>query len=292
MVERAAGAGGRTGPPLSFRRDASDIQGCAGGNRDRVNGASRTTNSNSLQTMSQITSEPTEAYSASSARPRTTGLLQPQHSSVDSARCQPIGSVPPTSQRDSRVQQVLLSPVIKDGSFSSSAIDHHHPPRLARNITLGDLRSTATRAASAAVSSVVASAVDDQCFTKGIGNGEASTNASAGGKLVPRQGWQAGSAWGGRSRGGVENREVGGSSRRLRMSDGMLGGDSSRLPFLETSTAWGGGRLPAQNTQQQNSELSELGISFGVSSLRGHRPYMEDEYKVRPCTYIHIYIEK
>lgn len=123
----------------------------------------------------------------------------------------------------------------------------------------------------------MASAVDDRCFTKGIVNGEASNKASAGGKIVPRQGWQAGSAWGGRSKGGVENRELVGSSR-IR----LMGGDASQLPFLETATAWRGGREPTQNSQQQNSELSELGISFGVSSLRGHRPYMEDEYKVRP----------
>lgn len=292
MADRAAGAGGRTGPPLLFRRGANDIQGCVGGIRNRANGASTTTNSNSLQAKRQITSEPTEAYSASSARPRTTGSLQPQHSSVDSTRRQAIGSVPPSSQCDNRVQQVLLSPVIKDESFSSSSVDHHHAPRLARNITLGDLRSTAARAASAAVASAsaVASAVVEQRLTKGTGNGEASTNASAGGKIVPRQGWQAGSAWGGRGRGGVENREVTGSSRRLRMSDGILGGESSRLPFLDTATAWGGGRELAQDPQHQNSEFSELGISFGVSSLRGHRPYMEDEYKVRPpCTHRDIH---
>ncbi|CBJ30304.1 conserved unknown protein [Ectocarpus siliculosus] len=111
--------------------------------------------------------------------------------------------------------------------------------------------------------------------------------------MIARRRWQMGATLGG---GGVG--AAGGSARPLivrQSSNGhsrpgspevVTAGRGSRLPLLDSTPT-----LPQQQqTQRQRSmhvsaesnDLFEHGLSFGVSTLKGHRPYMEDEFKVIP----------
>lgn len=91
------------------------------------------------------------------------------------------------------------------------------------------------------------------------------------GLFVRRGGQQRGSS----SQDVAVNRRLSSDGGRHHIAPpGALGAVLSRLPLLEQ------GQRHSPTFSIENAELSEYGIAYGVSALRGRRPYMEDEYKV------------
>lgn len=241
----AAGSGSQPGIAL-FRKTVH--------HQDRNNGA----NMAGLQAMRQLSNE--ADASSSAARPQTTGSV---HQSVAATRRQSMGSIH-TTQHSS-------GPRLPTSPDTPSSSRNQQQPRLTRNLTLSDFRSTA--AAAAAV------AAGGSHYWSGARIGE----GGARGAVVPRHGWQAEGSRGGQGGGTV--RGIGDSGGRPSVPDRPLRRTLSRLPLLES--AGGPGHTQQQQQQQrllansvENGELAEHGLSFGVSALKGRRPYMEDEYKV------------
>lgn len=204
---------------------------------------------------------------SSSARPRTTGSLG---QSVVAARRQSMGSI--------RSVHTNRPP--------SGHQHQHQQPRLTRNLTLGDLRWTASTAMAAIAGGPNAGGADGDSGRVGGGSGG----------VMARRGWQAGAIRGGSSSGvdsgSLRQPVTGDSSGRLRSgsAEAPSGDMLSRLPLLESTSPPGKLRQQQQHQQLQlqgnahvsveNSDLSEHGLSFGLSALKGRRPYMEDEFKV------------
>lgn len=265
---RGAGLVVRDGAPL-FRRTNNTAHpnyqhhrgGSSGGGRD-ASGAGP-----GLQAMHQFAAEASAASSSAAARPRTTGSVQ---QSVTGVRRQSTGSILSTQQRHH-----LMSPVLVGGGGRNNQHLHHHhlhnqPSRLTRNLTLSDLSSSAP------------------------GLGGARRDSEDG--LLTRRGWQVGGAHGAAGQDGraivvgapaAAAASVGGRGGindvdgRPSIAPGTLGAVLSRLPTLESGQQQQQQRSPSIKSCVENVELSEHGMCFGVSALKGHRPYMEDEYKVR-----------
>lgn len=203
-----------------------------------------------LQAMRQYAAETTATFST--VRPRTTGSVR---LSITGARRQSTGSTHPDKQHHHRSSS---------GDISSR---HSQQPHLTRNLTLGDLRWPASTAAAVA-----------GAHRAGIGS---TRDTGVGSGTAVRRGWQVGTTRGQGT--GMPPRLLGDSGRRPSSPDGPSGGVLSRLPLLETSRADGHvqqQQQPSMLGSLENSELQEHGMSYGVSALKGHRPYMEDEYKV------------
>ena len=264
------GGGGREGSPL-FRKANNNNAQPSRSNTERAG----------LQAMRQFAADvnrgagssppPNPAYTV--ARPKTTGSV---NQSVAGGRRQSMGSIrsahnnnssraPPNGQRQQQQQQ-----------------QQQQRPRLTRNLTLGDLRWTATAAAAAMGGGLPGAGVDNG------GNGG----------IMARRGWQVGTTRGGSSSSGISGSNLrqlvvgDASSGRSRQGSAELptGEGLSRLPLLESSSP---DKLRQHQEEQrqlqlqgnihvsvENSDLSEHGLSFGLSALKGRRPYMEDESKV------------
>lgn len=255
-VSGGGGGGVRVASPL-FRKPNNNAQPGLQAMRQFVADAGRNAGSSSLLSST-----------SSSARPRTTGSLG---QSVVAARRQSMGSIRSThANRPPSGHQQQQPP-------------QQQQPCLTRNLTLGDLRWTASAAVAAIAGGANASGAD------GGGGGS--------GGVTARRGWQAGVVRGGSGidGGGAHQPVAGDSSYRLQSgsAEAPSGDALSRLPLLESPSP--PGKLQQQPHQQQhqqllqgnahvsveNSDLSEHGLSFGLSALKGRRPYMEDEFKVR-----------
>ena len=260
MGESVTGGGVRTGRHL-LRSAANSIH-----EQDPLKGRG---GAPPRETMHQFGPEVLTMYS--SVRPRTTESVQ--QSSVVGARRQSSGST--HQMLHSNGFRHLFSPVNDDWSYVAR---RQQPPALTRNFTLGDLRSTEVRAAAAAAA--VAAATGSRPG-KVVGDADPATPAND--RFFTHQGWQTG-----RTRrsheGGLQGQEMNVNSTGWpNMYDGTLERYVSQLPLLEAFA--GGGLRQAQQHHAtvgtvENSDLSEHGISFGVSALKGRRPYMEDEFKV------------
>lgn len=249
-----SGVGGREASPL-FRRTNNNAQ------QDR--------NNPGLQALRQFASDATATSRSPGpthvvARPRTTGSMSQY---LDQARQQSISSIRSTAHSNNSRPP------------SGHQQQQQQQPRLTRNITLGDLRWTPPAA-------VVLGGKHKE------GRDDTGGDTSGGGRdMIARRGWQVGSTLGG---GGVG--AAGSSARPLivrQSSNGhsrpgspevVTGGRGSKLPLLDSAPT-----LPQQQqTLRQRSmhgsvestDLFEHGLSFGVSALKGRRPYMEDEFKV------------
>lgn len=268
-VERGGrgGAGGRGGvrdgtAPL-FRRINNNVsQQQAGDRNGGPQGGVGVDPAGSLQAMRQFVADASIASSAA-GRPRTTGSVR--QSAAAEVRRQSMGSIHSASlhHRQQQQQQQLVSPM---GSYGQNQQHQHQHARLTRNMTLGDLRSTSTGGGAGG-------------GPHGMTVGERENGGEGVTGVVVRRGWQTG----GSSRGGQEgSRPAGGGlgdrgGRPCIPDGGPLGGGGllSRLPLLDSSGEQG---MPGS---VENALLSGTGMSFGVSALKGRRPYMEDEYKVR-----------
>ncbi|CAM9415787.1 unnamed protein product, partial [Choristocarpus tenellus] len=132
--------------------------------------------------------------------------------------------------------------------FSHSAFGsmrNQQPSRLTRNFTLGNLRNSRPAGPHN---------IDAEPAGLAFFNGTGVTSAASG----------SGSCIGG-----------GGGGMHYRSQVGMFNQTSSRLPRLESDQQG----FP---NAKENDNLAGYGLSFGVSALKGLRPYMEDEYKVIP----------
>lgn len=266
------GGGGAAGREVPlFRKAHNNNVQSRGGNSERAGLLAMRHFAADVNRGSAGSSPPNPAYNA--ARPKTTGSV---NQSVVGGRRQSMGSMrsehnssssrPPSGQQQQHQRQ--------------QSQQQQQRPRLTRNLTLGDLRWTAT-AAAAAIGG-----------PPGAGGGDNGGNSG----VMARRVWQ------GTTRGGGSSSGVGGGNRQLLPGDSS-GGRSrqgsaelpageglSRLPLLESSSP--SEKLQQQEEQRQlqlpgsmsisveNLDLSEHGISFGLSALKGRRPYMEDESKV------------
>ncbi|CAM9839784.1 unnamed protein product, partial [Hapterophycus canaliculatus] len=199
-------------------------------------------------------SSPISAHA--SARPRTTGSVS---QSLIGSRRQTIGSIRSMTHSNNRPPS------------------GQQRPRLTRNLTLGDLRWIGPAAAVDAVAG-------GKLPHTGVAGRSESTNAVSGSRLMVRRGWQTEATRGGGS-------IVSGESNGGRSSPGRAevpnGRGMSRLPLLDSPSP-----LAKREEQQllrgsmhdsvEGFDLLEHGLVYGVSALKGHRPYMEDEFKVIP----------
>lgn len=191
-------------------------------------------------------------------------------------------SARPTSQQQQHIQQQQQHIQQQQQTQQTRQQQQQHRPRLSRNLTLSDLNEDTPPGGD--MGRVIEN--DDGSAT-GEGNGAG---------LMVRREWHAGTG-----AGSYVASEAGGATlatpRGLSNADGRpsIVGDGgysgemlSRLPMLESL----GGGHQSQHQQRhysgrntpssaQNAELYEHGMSFGVSAVKGRRPYMEDEFKVQ-----------
>ena len=246
----------------------------------------------SLQAMRQFAVDTAGASASASARPKTTGSVRQL---AIGGRRQSTGSI-----RAMMMQQQSNHPAAAGDNARSQ-----QQPRLTRNLTHGDLRWVSSAPATAAFGA-----------RRGIGGRDGGTGASSS-EVRAALGWQAGTTRLPGTGLAARRQSIDGGGVRLSSPEGQIG-FLSRLPLLEAPHT--GELLQQHqqrqhqhqhhrqhqhqqhhNHQQQRQEqrqrqqqrpehnvldsietslLSEHGISFGVSALRGRRPYMEDEYKV------------
>lgn len=257
----------------------------------------------SLEAMRQFAAEASAIASvgtAAAARPRTTGSV---HQSANGGggggrgrgagvgRRQSTGSARgwiATTQHQHQRQAPghLWASSAHVGAVSNASPDsrpisqqqqqQQHRPRLTRNLTLGDLNS---------INLPRGSGRDIDSEIGGGGTGGAGDVGGSSG-LIIRRGLGAGG-------GNVAPEDgVTMAPRGLSNSDGRpsignaggghLGGMLSRLPVLESYGQQHDQQYPGRSPSCsiENAELFEHGMSFGVSAVKGRRPYMEDEYKV------------
>eukprot|EP00904_Undaria_pinnatifida_P011290 jgi/Undpi1/7291/HiC_scaffold_22.g09764.m1 len=248
----------------------------------------------SLQAMRQFAVDTAGASASASARPKTTGSVRQL---AIGGRRQSTGSI-----RAMMMQQRSNHPAAAGDNARSQ-----QQPRLTRNLTHGDLRWVSSAPATAAFGA-----------RRGVGGRDGGTGASSS-EVRAALGWQAGTTRLPGTGLAARRQSIDGGGVRLSSPEGQIG-FLSRLPLLKAPHT--GELLQQHqqrqhqhqhhrqhqhqqhhNHQQQQQEqrqrqqqrpehnvldsietslLSEHGISFGVSALRGRRPYMEDEYKVIP----------
>lgn len=290
--ERGGGGGGiiRDGTPL-FRRSVHFHNA----HRSRlVDHATGTTGApGSLEAMRQFvadTSAITPLGTAATGRPRTTGSVHQSGGGrtrvAGGGRRQSTGSARSwvtTAQHQHQRQAPghlwsssapagAVSNVLPDGRPTSHQRQQQHRPRLTRNLTLSDLNSINVPGGSGRE-------IDSEIGGGGGGDGRGVSNG-----LITRRGFGAGGGKVGPEFGvAAAPRGLGNADGRANIGNASvaLGGMVSKLPMLES--------YGQQYHQQfghcsscsiENAELFGHGMSFGVSAVKGRRPYMEDEYKV------------
>lgn len=294
----------RDGGPL-FRRTVHRNNG----NHNRVGSSIKTSVGEnapgSLQAMRHFASEASAAASSQSAaatnssRPRTTGSVQQLVGGTGGGgpRRLSTGSIlaATTTQHRRRTPHMISSSSTAGSDTAATSVrvtqqqqrqnqQQHYRTHLTRNLSVGNIRSTAP------VGQGGGGGDGDDNFGDSAELGVGDWGGEGMGLLI-RRGWQAGGTGG--SLGSRSTHSIGGMSgavSRVGLGDidgrpsianasRALRGMLSRLPMLEASGKHEG--LYDQSPSIENADLLEHGMSFGVSALKGRRPYMEDEYKVR-----------
>lgn len=242
-----------------------------------------------LEGMRHFAAESTANSSVSSSiRPKTTGSVRQPIACGGGGRRQSLTMI---SGGEGETHQRHASP-LRTG-LSRVPCDQVQNPHFSRTLTLSDLRSSGL------------TAVGEDGTTSSIKERAPRRERDGSGKsrASVRRGWQV-SPTRGNLADGVVARRNGDHRDQPGVPDRQVGGLLSRLPLLDSLSdgvheqqdrgqqLWTQHQLHQSQEQRYHHEshgvlgsgeifdLLDEGLSFGVSAVKGRRPYMEDEYKV------------